>query len=137
MADKMTIYATEAEATKAIKDDKREKVVAIKVATVLGMELDAPLEGFAIAAQFATIEEAKNAGEWPNESQILKGINTRLYNTTRQNGTVTMSAEKREAVQGTKEYKRNELVKSIMASNKALPREQAEAAADSLMSMGV
>lgn len=127
------IYKTEAEAKKAITDSAREVVVEVVVSTVLGQKLDNPLTGYVIAKQFASPQEVKDAGEWPNDAQVVKIVNTKLYNNARQSATVRMSAAERERVQETPEYRRSEMIKNIMAGNKKLSLAKAEAMADSIL----
>jgi len=104
------------------------------VSTVLGEVLETPIAFEVTYEAFSNVDEAKAAGEWPNDGAILKMVNTKLQNNARQAETARLTAEKKAEIEETPAYKRKELIKNILASKgKGFSQAKAEAMADSIL----
>jgi hypothetical protein len=86
--------------------------------------------------EYETIAEVKEAGEWPNDKEILTFVNKKAFTAAKAKSYQEATKELKKAYEDSPEYKFAETVKNIMAMNSKLSRAQAEELAKSISAMG-
>ena len=94
-------------------------------------KLDTPKSYTFDPDQFENIDEAKTAGAWPNEGQILAGINKTKSNSAKSQAYQNATKDLREAYEQTDDYKRKTLVAALVQAGKS--QADAEAFADTVL----
>lgn len=94
----------------------------------MGKNLDKPISFKTSADQFETPAEAREKGEWLSDGQILKAINVKLVNAARAAEYAKLTEPLREAYEKSDEYKRKNLVDSMIAAG--FTADEANALAD-------
>jgi hypothetical protein len=75
------------------------------------------------------IAEAKEKGFWPNESEILKGIQNKLVTAAKASAYQKETADLKEKYENSADFKRAQFIKAALAMG--MNKTQAEALADS------
>lgn len=99
------------------------------VSTVLGEALNTPIEFEYSWDTFDSPESVREAGEWPNDKEILDYVNGRAERNALSGARAKAIAGEVERIKDTPEYKRREFINACVAYG--MSREQAEALAAS------
>jgi hypothetical protein len=98
-----------------------------------GKTLDKPISFSGSTEVYENLTEARGSEDWPSDSEILKWLNTRKVTAAKaaeyQKATKNLKAE----YEASPEYKRESLIKAILAADSNKTRVQAEGIADSLL----
>lgn len=86
---------------------------SIVVNTFQGKALDKPLSGIAEWQDFESIEEAKNAGKWPNDADILTFVNRTQKANAVSKETQRLTADLLKAYKDSPEYQTDLLCKQL------------------------
>ena len=96
-----------------------------KIDSVLGETLSSPIVFTYDYETFDTVHAAREAGEWPNDAEILKVVNATRQRNAMSAARASKSAEKVAEVKNSDSYKRGEAVKALVALG--MSQEQATA----------
>jgi hypothetical protein len=81
-----------------------------------GRKMKTPITYTTDAEQFSTVEVAKQAGEWPNEGNILKDINTQWKNAARSAEYQKQTKTLRELYEQTSYFAKQGVIDSLKAA---------------------
>ncbi len=101
------------------------------VAEYQGSALATPITYSGDVSLYENVNEARNTEDWLSDSEILRAINSKKLAAAKASKYQEVTKPLKEAYEKSPEFKRKNLVASIMASGKN--QAEAEALADSIM----
>lgn len=103
-----------------------------KIDSYQGKSLATPIEFKGEADNYENVTEAKTAGVWPNDAEILETLNTKLVTSAKAKEYQKSTKDLKEAYEASSDFKRAQLVKAAVAAG--FSQAEAEALAASKLS---